>query len=185
MYRNMWIFSVLCSLKWLGTSSELWVTLSFFSICFSAPRIITLLETMDILLDQNATFICEVESRPPAVVTWTKNNQPITWVCTVNHQCSHSHGVLEVQFDWSLWPHPLTVYRDGWRQEVVTLGFRILEAWLRHHTPTTLWPFSLQIRPNKTLFHGPQNDKQISDTQHLYNQMWIPTHTDMNTHKDV
>lgn len=44
-----------------------------------APRIVTLLETMDILLDQNATFICEVESRPPAVVTWTKNNQPITY----------------------------------------------------------------------------------------------------------
>lgn len=55
------------------------------SLCFvflrapptSAPRIITLLETMDILLDHNATFICEVESRPPAVITWTKNNEPI------------------------------------------------------------------------------------------------------------
>ncbi|XP_024917835.1 muscle, skeletal receptor tyrosine-protein kinase [Cynoglossus semilaevis] len=44
-----------------------------------APRIITLLETMDILLGHNATFICEVESRPPADITWTKNNQPIMY----------------------------------------------------------------------------------------------------------
>lgn len=42
-----------------------------------APRIITLLETVDVLLDHNATFICEVESRPPAEITWTKNNHPI------------------------------------------------------------------------------------------------------------
>lgn len=69
---------------------------------------------MDILLDQNATFICEVESRPPAVVTWTKNNQPITLVCTINHQFSYVHDVLEGQFDLSLWPHPLTIFRDGW-----------------------------------------------------------------------
>ncbi|KAM9735091.1 muscle, skeletal receptor tyrosine-protein kinase [Menidia menidia] len=44
-----------------------------------APRIITLLETVDILLDHNATFICEVDSRPPAEITWTKNNQPIMY----------------------------------------------------------------------------------------------------------
>ncbi|KAM9338402.1 muscle, skeletal receptor tyrosine-protein kinase [Symphorus nematophorus] len=44
-----------------------------------APRIITLLETVDVLLDHNATFICEVESRPPAKITWTKNNQPIMY----------------------------------------------------------------------------------------------------------
>ncbi|XP_069370096.1 muscle, skeletal receptor tyrosine-protein kinase [Paralichthys olivaceus] len=44
-----------------------------------APRIITLLETVDVLLDHNATFICEVESRPPADITWTKNNQPIMY----------------------------------------------------------------------------------------------------------
>ncbi|XP_049459626.1 muscle, skeletal receptor tyrosine-protein kinase [Epinephelus fuscoguttatus] len=44
-----------------------------------APRIITLLETVDILLDHNATFICEVESRPPAEITWTKNNHPIMY----------------------------------------------------------------------------------------------------------
>ncbi|KAM9425767.1 muscle, skeletal receptor tyrosine-protein kinase [Pholidichthys leucotaenia] len=44
-----------------------------------APRIITLLETVDILLDHNATFICEVESRPPADIIWTKNNQPIMY----------------------------------------------------------------------------------------------------------
>ncbi|XP_038579836.1 muscle, skeletal receptor tyrosine protein kinase-like [Micropterus salmoides] len=44
-----------------------------------APRIITLLETLDVLLDHNATFICEVESRPPAEITWTKNNHPIMY----------------------------------------------------------------------------------------------------------
>lgn len=44
-----------------------------------APRIITLLETVDVLLDHNATFICEVESRPSADITWTKNNQPIMY----------------------------------------------------------------------------------------------------------
>ncbi|KAF7652566.1 hypothetical protein LDENG_00095210, partial [Lucifuga dentata] len=43
------------------------------------PRIITLLETVDVLLDHNATFICEVESRPPADVTWTRNNHPIMY----------------------------------------------------------------------------------------------------------
>ncbi|XP_067339878.1 muscle, skeletal receptor tyrosine-protein kinase [Channa argus] len=44
-----------------------------------APRIITLLETLDVLLDHNATFICEVDSRPPADITWTKNNHPIMY----------------------------------------------------------------------------------------------------------
>ncbi|KAM7393131.1 hypothetical protein PAMA_007992 [Pampus argenteus] len=44
-----------------------------------APRIITLLETVDVLLDHNATFICEVESRPPADITWTKNNHPLMY----------------------------------------------------------------------------------------------------------
>ncbi|CAL8318162.1 unnamed protein product [Lota lota] len=44
-----------------------------------APRIITLLETVDVLLDHNASFICEVESRPPADITWTRNNQPILY----------------------------------------------------------------------------------------------------------
>ncbi|TWW66562.1 Muscle, skeletal receptor tyrosine-protein kinase [Takifugu flavidus] len=44
-----------------------------------APRIITFLETLDVLMDHNATFICEVESRPPADVTWTKNNHPIMY----------------------------------------------------------------------------------------------------------
>ncbi|XP_053267653.1 muscle, skeletal receptor tyrosine-protein kinase [Pleuronectes platessa] len=44
-----------------------------------APRIITLLETVDVLLDHNATFICEVQSRPPADIMWTKNNQPIMY----------------------------------------------------------------------------------------------------------
>uniref|UniRef100_A0A8C7W276 receptor protein-tyrosine kinase n=1 Tax=Oncorhynchus mykiss TaxID=8022 RepID=A0A8C7W276_ONCMY len=44
-----------------------------------SPRITTLLETLDILLDQNATFICEVDSRPTADVTWTRNNHPIPY----------------------------------------------------------------------------------------------------------
>lgn len=44
-----------------------------------APRIITLLETVDVLLDHNASFICEVESRPPADITWTRNNQPVLY----------------------------------------------------------------------------------------------------------
>uniref|UniRef100_A0A8C7ICF0 receptor protein-tyrosine kinase n=1 Tax=Oncorhynchus kisutch TaxID=8019 RepID=A0A8C7ICF0_ONCKI len=44
-----------------------------------APRITTLLETLDILLDHNATFICEVDSRPSADVTWTRNNHPIPY----------------------------------------------------------------------------------------------------------
>uniref|UniRef100_A0AAQ5YCL8 receptor protein-tyrosine kinase n=2 Tax=Amphiprion ocellaris TaxID=80972 RepID=A0AAQ5YCL8_AMPOC len=47
-----------------------------------APRIITLLETVDVLLDHNATFICEVESRPPADISWTKNNHPIMYYDT-------------------------------------------------------------------------------------------------------
>lgn len=44
-----------------------------------APRIITLLETVDVLLDHNATFICEVESRPSADIIWTKNHIPIMY----------------------------------------------------------------------------------------------------------
>uniref|UniRef100_A0A665U7P2 receptor protein-tyrosine kinase n=1 Tax=Echeneis naucrates TaxID=173247 RepID=A0A665U7P2_ECHNA len=35
--------------------------------------------TVDVLLDHNATFICEVESRPSADITWTKNNQRIMY----------------------------------------------------------------------------------------------------------
>uniref|UniRef100_A0A3Q2YQV3 receptor protein-tyrosine kinase n=1 Tax=Hippocampus comes TaxID=109280 RepID=A0A3Q2YQV3_HIPCM len=49
------------------------------AVLFLAPRILTLLETVDVLLDHNATFICEVESRPSADITWTKNNQPIMY----------------------------------------------------------------------------------------------------------
>ncbi|TKS84256.1 Muscle, skeletal receptor tyrosine protein kinase [Collichthys lucidus] len=44
-----------------------------------APRIITLLETVDVLLDHNATFICEVDSRPSAEITWMKNNNQIMY----------------------------------------------------------------------------------------------------------
>ncbi|KAJ8347169.1 hypothetical protein SKAU_G00285700 [Synaphobranchus kaupii] len=39
-----------------------------------APRITTLLETVDVLLDHNATFICEIDSHPQADITWTRNN---------------------------------------------------------------------------------------------------------------
>uniref|UniRef100_A0A3Q3G9N3 receptor protein-tyrosine kinase n=1 Tax=Kryptolebias marmoratus TaxID=37003 RepID=A0A3Q3G9N3_KRYMA len=65
-----------------------------YSVCFNfadklpwrgvifSPRIITLLETVDVLLDHNATFICEVESQPLADITWTKNNQPIMYYDT-------------------------------------------------------------------------------------------------------
>uniref|UniRef100_A0A3P9INC1 receptor protein-tyrosine kinase n=1 Tax=Oryzias latipes TaxID=8090 RepID=A0A3P9INC1_ORYLA len=38
--------------------------------------------TVDVLLDHNATFICEVESRPPAIINWTKNNHPIKYYDT-------------------------------------------------------------------------------------------------------
>uniref|UniRef100_W5LPI5 receptor protein-tyrosine kinase n=1 Tax=Astyanax mexicanus TaxID=7994 RepID=W5LPI5_ASTMX len=48
-----------------------------FSLSFSAPRITTLLETVDALLDHNATFICEVDSYPTADISWTRNNHPI------------------------------------------------------------------------------------------------------------
>ncbi|XP_049324432.1 muscle, skeletal receptor tyrosine-protein kinase isoform X4 [Astyanax mexicanus] len=55
-----------------------------FLPCFSliggfqrAPRITTLLETVDALLDHNATFICEVDSYPTADISWTRNNHPI------------------------------------------------------------------------------------------------------------
>ncbi|XP_030623307.1 muscle, skeletal receptor tyrosine-protein kinase isoform X1 [Chanos chanos] len=44
-----------------------------------APRITTQLETVDALLDHNATFICEVDSYPPADITWTRNNYPIRY----------------------------------------------------------------------------------------------------------
>ncbi|XP_041915077.1 muscle, skeletal receptor tyrosine-protein kinase isoform X1 [Alosa sapidissima] len=44
-----------------------------------APKITTLLETVDALLDHNATFICEVDSDPPADVSWTRNNEPIRY----------------------------------------------------------------------------------------------------------
>ncbi|KAF3848895.1 hypothetical protein F7725_015392 [Dissostichus mawsoni] len=57
-----------------------------------APRIITLLETVDILLDHNATFICEVESRPPADITWTKNNHPIMYYDT--RYITREHGQM-------------------------------------------------------------------------------------------
>uniref|UniRef100_A0A673HXP8 Muscle, skeletal receptor tyrosine-protein kinase-like n=1 Tax=Sinocyclocheilus rhinocerous TaxID=307959 RepID=A0A673HXP8_9TELE len=49
----------------------------FFSI--AAPRITTLLETVDASLDHNATFICEVDSYPQADITWTRNNYPIRY----------------------------------------------------------------------------------------------------------
>uniref|UniRef100_A0A8C1XVN5 receptor protein-tyrosine kinase n=1 Tax=Cyprinus carpio TaxID=7962 RepID=A0A8C1XVN5_CYPCA len=51
----------------------------FFSFSISAPRITTLLETVDASLDHNATFICEVDSYPQADITWTLNNYPIRY----------------------------------------------------------------------------------------------------------
>uniref|UniRef100_A0A8C5BMQ8 receptor protein-tyrosine kinase n=1 Tax=Gadus morhua TaxID=8049 RepID=A0A8C5BMQ8_GADMO len=65
------------------------VTSSTFSPPLLSPRIITLLETVDVLLDHNASFICEVESRPPADITWTRNNQPILYY---DHRYSTREG---------------------------------------------------------------------------------------------
>lgn len=42
-----------------------------------APRIATPLETVDVLVEQNATFICEVKSYPQADIVWSRNNFPI------------------------------------------------------------------------------------------------------------
>ncbi|KAJ8007506.1 hypothetical protein DPEC_G00118200 [Dallia pectoralis] len=66
----------------------------------TAPRITTLLETIDTLLDQNATFICEVHSRPPADITWTRNNHPILYydphyITRENGQMLLIHNVKE------------------------------------------------------------------------------------------
>uniref|UniRef100_A0A8C1VEG2 receptor protein-tyrosine kinase n=1 Tax=Cyprinus carpio TaxID=7962 RepID=A0A8C1VEG2_CYPCA len=58
------------------------VLLAFFSQSEGlqrAPRITTLLETVDASLDHNATFICEVDSYPQADITWTRNNYPIRY----------------------------------------------------------------------------------------------------------
>ncbi|RXN38860.1 skeletal receptor tyrosine kinase-like protein [Labeo rohita] len=58
----------------------LMVFLAYFSLSEGlqrAPRITTLLETVDASLDHNATFICEVDSYPQADITWTRNNYPI------------------------------------------------------------------------------------------------------------
>uniref|UniRef100_A0A8C2Q7D9 receptor protein-tyrosine kinase n=1 Tax=Cyprinus carpio TaxID=7962 RepID=A0A8C2Q7D9_CYPCA len=58
------------------------VLLAFFSLSEGlqrAPRITTLLETVDASLDHNATFICEVDSYPQADITWTRNNYPIRY----------------------------------------------------------------------------------------------------------
>uniref|UniRef100_A0A671PLD0 receptor protein-tyrosine kinase n=1 Tax=Sinocyclocheilus anshuiensis TaxID=1608454 RepID=A0A671PLD0_9TELE len=51
----------------------------FLSFSIAAPRITTLLETVDTSLDHNATFICEVDSYPQADITWTRNNYPIRY----------------------------------------------------------------------------------------------------------
>ncbi|XP_073730080.1 muscle, skeletal receptor tyrosine-protein kinase isoform X2 [Misgurnus anguillicaudatus] len=58
------------------------VFMTYFSLIEGlqrAPRITTLLETMDLPLDQNATFICEVDSYPRADITWTRNNYQIQY----------------------------------------------------------------------------------------------------------
>lgn len=65
--------------------TEIFLLLALAASCSGlqrAPRIITLLETVDVLLDHNATFICEVESRPSADITWSKNNNPIMYYDT-------------------------------------------------------------------------------------------------------
>jgi len=49
----------------------------YLSFSISAPRITTLVETVDASLDHNATFICEVDSYPQADISWTRNNYPI------------------------------------------------------------------------------------------------------------
>uniref|UniRef100_A0A8C9W4P4 receptor protein-tyrosine kinase n=1 Tax=Scleropages formosus TaxID=113540 RepID=A0A8C9W4P4_SCLFO len=59
-----------------------------------APRITTLLETVDVLLDHNATFICEVDSRPPADITWTRNNVQIR--TSETHYHTRENGQLLV-----------------------------------------------------------------------------------------
>uniref|UniRef100_A0A4W6C2Z2 receptor protein-tyrosine kinase n=1 Tax=Lates calcarifer TaxID=8187 RepID=A0A4W6C2Z2_LATCA len=43
------------------------------------PMVFLFFLSLDVLLDHNATFICEVESRPPADISWTKNNHPIMY----------------------------------------------------------------------------------------------------------
>ncbi|KAK7126172.1 hypothetical protein R3I93_021530 [Phoxinus phoxinus] len=56
--------------------------LAYFSLSEGiqrAPRITTLLETVDASLDHNATFICEVDSYPQADIAWTRNNYPIRY----------------------------------------------------------------------------------------------------------
>ncbi|KAG1971017.1 muscle, skeletal receptor tyrosine-protein kinase [Pimephales promelas] len=56
--------------------------LAYFSLSEGiqrAPRITTLVETVDASLDHNATFICEVDSYPQADISWTRNNYPIRY----------------------------------------------------------------------------------------------------------
>ncbi|NP_956202.2 muscle, skeletal receptor tyrosine-protein kinase isoform 3 precursor [Danio rerio] len=63
-------------------NTPLVVFLAFFSLTEGlqrAPRITTLLETVDSSLDHNATFICEVDSYPQADIIWTRNNYPIRY----------------------------------------------------------------------------------------------------------
>nr|XP_008118561.1 PREDICTED: muscle, skeletal receptor tyrosine-protein kinase isoform X2 [Anolis carolinensis] len=55
-------------------------TLAAFSLAErlpKAPMIITPLETVDALVEEEATFECVVESFPQAEITWTRNNIPI------------------------------------------------------------------------------------------------------------
>uniref|UniRef100_A0A3P8Y9C5 receptor protein-tyrosine kinase n=1 Tax=Esox lucius TaxID=8010 RepID=A0A3P8Y9C5_ESOLU len=56
----------------------LFASFAFF-LGLDTPSITTLLETIDIPLDHNATFFCEVDSRPPADITWTRNNRAIPY----------------------------------------------------------------------------------------------------------
>lgn len=50
----------------------------FISFLWSAAPIITTpLETVDALVEEEATFECVVEAFPQAEITWTRNNIPI------------------------------------------------------------------------------------------------------------
>ncbi|KAJ6669467.1 hypothetical protein lerEdw1_000015 [Lerista edwardsae] len=61
-------------------------TLAAFSLAEKfpkvAPIITTPLETVDALVEEVATFVCVVESKPQAEITWTRNNIPIRFFDT-------------------------------------------------------------------------------------------------------
>ncbi|XP_042188566.1 muscle, skeletal receptor tyrosine protein kinase isoform X2 [Callorhinchus milii] len=50
---------------------------SFDGTLLKAPQITSPLETVDALVEEEATFLCAVDSHPPAEIIWTRNNIPI------------------------------------------------------------------------------------------------------------